>query len=85
MCGIEVSVSSIVSLIIYSVIVIMSASGFTAFLVIPAYLGVPMAAIELAIGITQLLDIASVALDSFGTVASSVLISGKKNILPAKN
>ena len=85
MCGIEVSVSSIVSLIIYSVIVIMSASGFTAFLVIPAYLGVPMAAIELAIGNTQLLDIGSVALDAFGTVASSVLIAGKKNILPAKN
>ena len=85
MCGIDLSASNVVSLMIYAIIIIMSASGFTAFLVIPAYLGVPMSAIELAIGITQILDIPSIALDSLGSVASSVLIADKRNILPAKN
>ena len=85
MCGINVSASNLVSLIVYALLIIMSASGFTAFLVIPAYLGIPMEAIELTIGITQIIDIAGIAFDAFGTVSTSVLITGKENIHPAKN
>lgn len=81
MCGIEVSAVKVVSLVIYALIIVMSASGFTCLLVIPAYLGVPMEAIELTLGITQIIDIAAVTLDSLGAVASSVLIAGKENIL----
>lgn len=84
MCGIEVSAVNVISFVIYALIIIMSASGFTAFLVIPAFLGVPMAAVELIIGITQILDIPGIALDSLGTVAPSVLIAGKENIRPAE-
>lgn len=85
MCRIEISASSVISLMVYAMLIIMSASGFTAFFVIPAYLGVPMEAIELAIGMSQIVDIPSIALDALGTAASSVLIAGKENILPAKN
>ena len=83
MCGIEVSAVRLVSLVLYAVVIVMSASWFTCLLVIPAYLGVPMEAIELTLGITQIIDIAAVTLDSFGAVAISVLIAGKENILPS--
>ena len=85
MCGIEVTAVGVVLLVTYTVIIVMSASGFTAYIVVIGYLGVPMAAIELTLGIMQIIDIASIALDSLGAVASSVLIAGKENILPAKN
>ena len=85
MCGIEISASSVISLVVYAILIIMSASGFTALLVIPAYLGVPMAAVELAIGMSQIVDIPSIALDALGTTASSVLIAGRGNTFPAKN
>ena len=85
MCGIEVSALSVISLVVYAMLIIMSASGFTAFLVIPAYLGVPMSAVELVIGMSQIVDIPCIALDALGTTASSVLIAGKGNILLAKN
>ncbi len=81
MCGIEVSAVRLVSLVIYAVIIVMSTSWFTSLLVIPAYLGVPIGAIELMLGITQIIDIAAVVLDSLGAVAISVLIAGKENIL----
>ena len=49
----------------------------TAMLVIPCSLGVPITAVQLVLGITALLDIAGVALDSIGASASAVIIAGK--------
>ena len=78
LCGINVQFSQIISLSFYAIIILMSASGFVSFLAIPIYLGVPTAAMELVVGITQLIDIIGVTVNSLGSIASSLDIAGEK-------
>lgn len=77
MCGIDVSAWGVLLLALQSVIVIIATSQMTAMLVIPGSLGVPITAVQLVLGVTALLDIAGVALDSIGASASAVIIAGK--------
>ena len=75
MCGIDVSAVGAVLLALQAVLIIVAASQMTAMLVVPAILSVPSAAVELVLGVTALLDIAGVALDSLGASASAVIIA----------
>lgn len=80
MCGIEVSAWNVFLLAIQAIIIVIASSQMTAILVIPESLGVPSAAVQLILGITALMDIAGVALDSLGASASSVMIAGRENL-----
>jgi Na+/H+-dicarboxylate symporter len=80
MCGIEVTAWNVFLLAIQAIIIVIASSQMTAILVIPESLGVPSAAVQLILGITALMDIAGVALDSLGASASSVMIAGRENL-----
>ena len=77
MCGIDVSAWDVVLLAAQAMLIVVASSGITAQLVVPGILGVPSAAVELVLGVTQLMDIVGVALDSLGAVASAVIVAGK--------
>ncbi|MBR0150069.1 MAG: cation:dicarboxylase symporter family transporter [Synergistaceae bacterium] len=80
MCGIDVSAWDVFLLAAQAMLIVVAASGITAQLVIPGILGVPSAAVELVLGVTKLMDMAGVALDSLGALASGVIVAGRKNL-----
>ena len=80
MCGIDVSAWDVLLLTAQAMLIVVAASGITAQLVVPGILGVPSAAVELVLGVTKLMDIAGVALDSLGASASGVIVAGRGNL-----
>ena len=78
MCGIDVSAWDVFLLAAQAMLIVVAASGITAQLVVPGILGVPSAAVELVLGVTKLMDIMGVALDSLGASASGVVVAGRE-------
>ena len=75
MCGINVPAMRILSLSVYAIIILSSASGFVGLITIPLFLGVPSGAVELLFGISTFIDMVGMFPETFGILASSLEIA----------